>query len=91
MSQWWTEKNKSEVPHELLLEVRYMRYCPECEDFKRQETIVDGNDRILRCDACGSEERFVLANGVLFPEGTLALIKRFARKRALEVLHGRPG
>lgn len=69
-----------------MLAVRYLRYCPECQDFKPQETIVDGHDRILRCVACQSQERFVLAQGVLVPEGTLPLLKSFAQRRIKEVL-----
>ena len=86
MPSWFREIDEPSVPRELLLEVRYLRFCPVCMDFKPQETIVDGHDRILRCVVCRTEERFVLAQGALVPEGTLPLLKTFAQQRVKEVL-----
>ena len=76
------------VEQEQLVDVRYLRYCPECEDFKPQETIASDRDRILRCTACKTEERFVFSQGMLVPEGTLPLLKGFAQRRVKEILRG---
>ena len=81
---WIRKTHEPTAPRDLPLPVRYLRFCPECNDFKPQETLVEGQDRVLRCETCGSSERFVFSNNVLVPEGTLALIKKMARKRARE-------
>lgn len=81
-----TRKSEPAISKEPMLDVRYLRFCPECDDFKPQETISDGHDRILRCMVCLTEERFVFSQGVLVPEGTLPLLKAFAQKRVKEVM-----
>ncbi len=87
MPESWIRKGREpSVPQEQMLGVRYLRYCPTCEDFKPQETVIDGHDRILRCTVCRTEERFILAQGVLVPEGTLPLLKAFSQRRVKEVL-----
>lgn len=82
----WILKDEPSIPREQMLDVQYLRFCPTCSDFRPQETVVDGDDRILSCVVCRMEERFVLAQGVLVPEGTLPLLKSFARRRVREVL-----
>lgn len=88
MPSWIHRGHETQEPVilEPLLDVRYLRYCPACEDFKPQETIIDDHDRILRCVVCGTEERFVFSEGVLVPKGTLPLLKMFAQKRVKEIL-----
>ena len=87
MPDWIRKAHEPTVPLELMLPIRYLRFCPECMDFKPQETIVEGSDRILKCTVCGSSERFVLCtDDALFPEGLLSTMKSYVGKRVKEVI-----
>lgn len=89
MPESWIRRGREPtVPQEQMLDVRYLRFCPVCMDFKPQDTVIEGRDRILRCAVCLTEERFVLSQGVLMPEGTLPILKEFTRQRLKEMLKG---
>ena len=85
----WIYDDAKQVPQEEMLAVHYLRFCPACEDFKPQETIIDGQDRILRCTVCNTSERFVYTNGVLVPEGMLPMLITYIKGRVKGVFkHG---
>jgi len=86
MPSWIRKGEEQTVPQEQMLNVYYLRFCPSCDNFKPQETSVEGQDHIVKCMACNSAERFKLVNGVLVPEGTLKLLKGFTKLRVKEIL-----